>query len=318
MSAPRSQRFHSSFARPNSHRFLHLDHKNLPVADLPCFRCLQNRIDRALDAVIGDHDLEFHLGQKIDRVFAAAINFAVPFLSPESFHFAHGHPFHADFRQGFAHRLALKRLDHRLNFFHRAQTRGREQKRKPTPALLVLSTICYRCHMRIQDAQAIFRALNEANVRYLVVGGIAVIAHGYVRLTVDLDIVLHLEPENVMRAMQALEAIGYHPLVPVQATEFADAEKRRHWIEEKNMIVFQMRHSDPESTRLDIFVKEPFPFNHEYERAYWDEVEGVRIPIVCYDELLNLKRRSGRAQDLLDIEHLLAMEDKKENEQSAG
>jgi hypothetical protein len=158
--------------------------------------------------------------------------------------------------------------------------------------------------MRLQDVEAIFRALNEANVRYLVVGGLAVIAHGYVRATVDIDIVLHLEPENVMRAMNALEAIGYQPLVPVDAIDFADPKKRQSWIEKKNMIVFQMRHSDPQSTRLDIFVSEPFSFSQQYERAFWDEVRGIRVPILCYDELIRLKRSSGRPQDLGDIAEL--------------
>ena len=172
--------------------------------------------------------------------------------------------------------------------------------------------------MRRKDAEAIFKALNDANVRYLVVGGLAVIAHGYVRLTVDLDIVLHLEHENSLRAMQALEKIGYRPLVPVKASEFADPEKRQSWIDEKQMIVFQMRHSDPESTRLDIFASEPFSFEDEYKRAYWDDYEGIRVPIVCYDKLLDLKRHSGRPQDLLDIEQLKAIAEEKAHEQSAG
>ncbi len=57
--------------------------------------------------------------------------------------------------------------------------------------------------MRRVDAEAIFKALNDANARYLVVGGLAVIAHGHVRATVDVDIVLHLEQGNVLRAMEA-------------------------------------------------------------------------------------------------------------------
>ena len=158
--------------------------------------------------------------------------------------------------------------------------------------------------MRRADAEAIFKALNDANARYLIVGGLAVVAHGYVRATVDIDIVLYLERSNVLRAMEALEAIGYRPLIPVKASEFADEKKRRHWIEEKNMIVFQMRHSDPESTRLDIFVSEPFSFELEYGRAFWDDVHGVRVPVVCYDELIRLKRSSGRPQDLGDIDQL--------------
>lgn len=70
------------------------------------------------------------------------------------------------------------------------------------------------------------------------------------------------------------------------------------------MIVFQMRNPDRASTRLDIFVKEPFPFAAAYERALWEGVRGVRAPIAPYEELLQLKRDSGRPQDLIDIENL--------------
>ena len=50
--------------------------------------------------------------------------------------------------------------------------------------------------MRLQDIEAIVRALNGAEALYLIVGGLAVVAHGYPRLTVDLDIVLNLKHEN--------------------------------------------------------------------------------------------------------------------------
>ena len=158
--------------------------------------------------------------------------------------------------------------------------------------------------MKLADVEAILRALNDAEVRYLIVGGLAVVAHGYVRATVDMDIVLHLERENVLRAMAALKEIGYRPLVPVEAADFADEQKRKLWRDEKHMVVFQMRHPRPESTRLDIFVEEPFSFNGEYERAFWEEVAGVRAPILRYDELIRLKRSSGRSQDLADIAEL--------------
>ena len=95
--------------------------------------------------------------------------------------------------------------------------------------------------MKLADVEAILRTLNNAEAQYLIVDGLAVVAHGYVRYTADVDIVLHLERENILRAMNALEAIGYRPLVPVKATDFADGAARRSWIQEKNMIVFQMR-----------------------------------------------------------------------------
>ncbi len=56
----------------------------------------------------------------------------------------------------------------------------------------------------IGEIEQVLGALNCAQVRYLVVGGVAVVLHGYLRTTADLDLVLHLERENALRAMRAL------------------------------------------------------------------------------------------------------------------
>jgi hypothetical protein len=81
---------------------------------------------------------------------------------------------------------------------------------------------CDNPRMKIDDVRTILRALNDADVRYLIVGGLAVVAHGYVRFTQDIDLVIQLERENVLRAMNALTTIGYRPLIPVDAAQFAD------------------------------------------------------------------------------------------------
>ena len=78
------------------------------------------------------------------------------------------------------------------------------------------------------------------------------------------------------------------------------------------MLVFQMRNPDRESTRLDIFVNEPFVFTEEFAQAKWEEVAGIRAPILRYSELIRLKRSSGRPEDLIDIEQLELMFGKKE------
>jgi len=69
--------------------------------------------------------------------------------------------------------------------------------------------------MKLASFEAIATALADAGVRYLVAGGLAVNAHGYLRFTKDVDIVVHLVPENVSRAFAALQAIGFRPSVPV-------------------------------------------------------------------------------------------------------
>lgn len=69
--------------------------------------------------------------------------------------------------------------------------------------------------------------LDAAGVRFVVVGGLAVVIQGHARLTVGIDLVLDLETENVRRAIEALTARGLRPLLPVNASDFVDAETRR-------------------------------------------------------------------------------------------
>jgi len=154
--------------------------------------------------------------------------------------------------------------------------------------------------MKIDDVRTILRALNDANVRYLIVGGLAVVAHGYVRFTQDIDLVVELERENVLRAMDALTAIGYRPLIPVEAAQFADERLRQQWRDDKGMIVFQMLNPERESTRIDIFVTEPFVFEEEFERAKRHNWGDLQAPVIRIEALIAMKQATGRPQDLAD------------------
>jgi hypothetical protein len=91
--------------------------------------------------------------------------------------------------------------------------------------------------MKLGSFDVLVRALDKAGVRYLVAGGLAVAAHGYLRFTRDVDLVLQLAPKNIVSAFGALEGIGYRPLVPVTAADFADVAKRTAWIRGKGMTV---------------------------------------------------------------------------------
>jgi hypothetical protein len=91
----------------------------------------------------------------------------------------------------------------------------------------------------VDAVEAVGRELTTFGVRYLVVGGLALHAYGGDRVTYDIDLVIQLEPANVIRAFEALARASYRPLVPVQAVQFADATKREQMIREKGMIVLQ-------------------------------------------------------------------------------
>lgn len=155
--------------------------------------------------------------------------------------------------------------------------------------------------MKLADIEAIARAL----VRYIVVGGLAVVLHGYSRATYDLDLVIQLNRDNIEAAFKALRGLGYKPLVPITAEQFADAEQRRAWIEQKGMKVLNPWSDGYRDTNVDIFATEPFDFDAEYERSYLQEfVPGVALHVASLDTLIEMKRIAGRAKDLGDIEEL--------------
>src|ERR1017187_4849787 len=94
--------------------------------------------------------------------------------------------------------------------------------------------------MEVRSIEAIVKALNRARVKYLIVGGLAVVAHGYERLTVDVDLVIGLERENIIRGLRALQSAGWQMGIPVTAEDFADAGLRKSWRKKKKMIVLRL------------------------------------------------------------------------------
>jgi len=159
--------------------------------------------------------------------------------------------------------------------------------------------------VKLASLEAIASALRDANVRYLVVGGLAVAAHGYGRATFDVDLVVQLHPDNARRAMAALESLGYKPLVPVSAHEFADPQARQAWIRDKRMIVFQLHSEQHRDTRIDLFVTEPFDFDHEYEHALIGNLApGLPLRFVRLDTLIRMKEAAGREKDMEDARQL--------------
>jgi hypothetical protein len=159
--------------------------------------------------------------------------------------------------------------------------------------------------MEVRSIETIVRALNAAKAQYLIVGGLAVNAHGYERFTRDVDLVIGLQRENILRALRALQAIGYNMRIPVTPEQFADPALREQWRREKNMVVLQLWSDAHRRTPIDIFVYEPFDFAKELARALRLPVFGSEIaPIVSYAALLKLKKTAGRSQDLTDIEKL--------------
>jgi len=159
--------------------------------------------------------------------------------------------------------------------------------------------------MEFRSVEAIVRVLNERNVRYLVVGGLAVNAHGYERLTRDIDLVISLEHDNIITALSALESIGFHPSIPITKESFAKTENRNAWKKDKGMVVLKLWSDTHARTVVDVFTEEPFDFDEEHRNRRCEEIEeGLPMPFVRLETLMEMKRQAGRPQDLLDIENL--------------
>ena len=150
----------------------------------------------------------------------------------------------------------------------------------------------------------IFRALNDAGARYVVVGGFAVVLHGHARLTADIDLIVDLEREEALKVIGALSRRGFVPRAPVRGQAFADAESRRSWIEEKNMKVFSLYDPARPLVAVDLFVEHPIDFEELYARSEVIEVGGVGVRTAALSDLIALKRLAGRPEDLRDIEAL--------------
>lgn len=163
--------------------------------------------------------------------------------------------------------------------------------------------------------EPLFKSLNDAGVRYVVVGGLAVLLHGHARLTVDVDLVVDLDEGQALRAIDALVAMGLRPRVPVNPRDFADRSVREGWIRERGMQVFSMIDPSNPMRVVDLFVDHPIPFEDLWSRSEEFELRDTTVRVASIRDLIHLKRLAGRPQDHADIEQLEAiLEAKKKDE----
>lgn len=152
------------------------------------------------------------------------------------------------------------------------------------------------------DPLRIFEALNRHGVEYLVIGGFAVVTHGHVRATRDIDVVTAQRRENAERLAAALRELGarvrgvdaeHLPVDPTDADDLADGAS---WT------------LTTEGGWLDLMADPPgaAPFDRLRARSVTASVRGVRIPVVGLDDLVRMKRASGRPRDLADVAALTA------------
>ena len=141
-------------------------------------------------------------------------------------------------------------------------------------------------------------SLNEHRVQYAVVGGYAVALHGAVRGTVDIDLVIALNPRSYRQAEKALNAVGLKSRLPVTADEVFNF--REEYITNRNLVAWSFNNPDNPLEVVDIIITEDVNNIKTVSKV----INGKKVKIIAIDDLIKMKRKSGRKQDLEDIKAL--------------
>lgn len=146
----------------------------------------------------------------------------------------------------------------------------------------------------------IFAALATHGVAYVAVGGIALIAHGVVRATVDVDLIPAPEPANLERLAQAIRSLGGAPHGEPETEVTAELLAR-----DANMRFVT------DAGQVDVLRAAQYRRLHPDldARAIEAEVDGTVVRVASRNDLIRLKAGSGRDRDLLDIGDLLALDE---------
>ncbi len=152
--------------------------------------------------------------------------------------------------------------------------------------------------------ESIFRALNKAKIRYLVVGGVAVNIYGYPRFTGDIDILLLLEKENLGKMEKVMNKLGYQSRLPVTVKDLQDHKQVRKWLKEKNMTAFAFFPSGENFLMIDILIEDSLKFKKAEENKILKKFDNIKIPVIAIDKLIKMKKKANRTKDLEDIDVL--------------
>jgi len=156
------------------------------------------------------------------------------------------------------------------------------------------------------DPEALFRALHEAGVRYVLIGGWAVNAHGHHRYTGDIDICPDPERVNLERLAALLDALDARAL---GLEEFEPAELPADPRDADGLAGGGNFRTLTELGVLDLMQwveggERDFEYDDLAADALSAEVWGLSIKVCSLAALIEMKRAAGRAKDLEDLEHL--------------
>ena len=142
------------------------------------------------------------------------------------------------------------------------------------------------------------RALNNAKIRYAVVGGYAVALHGAVRGTVDVDLVLSFDEDSFVDAERVFHRLGLRGRLPVDAKQVF--QFRKEYLENRNLVAWSFYDPIHPAHQLDVIL------THDLNKMDVETfpIEGVKVCVVSIKSLIKMKKASDRPQDREDVKAL--------------
>ena len=146
--------------------------------------------------------------------------------------------------------------------------------------------------------ERICASLSRAGVRYAIVGGHAVALHGAVRGTVDIDLALAWNRKTLVATEKALREVGLMSRLPVTDDDIFDF--RKEYIENRNLIAWNFYNPNDLSEQVDIVIT----YDLKGKRTKRIQLRNGPVQVLALRELIKMKRKSTRPQDIEDVHAL--------------
>ena len=140
------------------------------------------------------------------------------------------------------------------------------------------------------DFKELLNIFKKHNIRYLVVGGYAVMKYSEPRFTKDLDILITTDQENAKNIYTALKEFG----APLENLTYKDFTQKGYF--------YQMGRPP---LRVDIMMSIPgIDFDEAWKNREIVQLNNLEIYFISRSDLIRAKEASARPQDLIDVEQL--------------
>lgn len=149
------------------------------------------------------------------------------------------------------------------------------------------------------DLRALLEALKEGDIRFVVIGGVAVGAHGYVRATADLDLVPDPDPANLERIVAVLDSL--QATLPTAGGRRFDPGRDAGAVRRGANVTADTRFGGLDIVQLASGVP---GYSQLADDAVESDVLGIPVRICSLSRLREMKEAQGRAQDRADLENL--------------